>query len=298
MCMKKKVSVLIFTVLSLLMIIYTVDYKTFVSVLFSINLTYFFYAVIFFIFNYIFRAIRLRHLLRYQLNELPRLFNITGLYGSMNYFLPFRIGEFSLPFLLKKYYSLPLSNGLKTLLLIKVTDFLFLLFGLFTLIILDSDLVFCIISKYYITLLIITAIICIFFIIYMKVVNQELSRITDIIKKLDFELVIYTFFIWSMLLLQFYFLIQSLLPTASFTFIILLNIFGMIMAFTPVQGFANIGNFEISWIVAALAIEESSKYNVSIAASTHVLLTILVAIILLVIIVRKLLSSFINESIK
>ena len=127
--------------------------------------------------------------------------------------------------------------------------------------------------------------------VYKHFVIKQWPKLIDVLQQLNTRLVIYTFLVWLMLLLQFYFLILSILPSASFTFILLLNIFGVIFALSPIQGLANVGVYEFSWFVAAGTIGEAALYNISVAASTHILITVLVAIIFITAMGLRALSS-------
>jgi hypothetical protein len=198
-----------------------------------------------------------------------------------------KLGEISLPLLIKKHYSIPLKEGFSILFLTNVADLFFLLFSLVLIVVIDYQLFIDILAKHYMAIFLFILLLITLLFISLKVFIRKKNAFINAINKLDYKVASYTFLIWLMLILQMYCVLLSIFPEVSYLFILLLNLFGALFILTPFQGLANIGNYELSWLISSEFIADTANYNMTIAASTHILITILVTIILAVTIVRK-----------
>ena len=91
-------------------------------------------AVILCLLTSFFRAVRLNRLLAQRSQRLAECYAIVTVHNTLNNLLPFRLGEISIPVMLKTTFDVPVPSGIAALSILRFFDFaaigfIFLLFG-------------------------------------------------------------------------------------------------------------------------------------------------------------------------
>ena len=139
-----------------------VDLRNMIDALLDVNVLFYSLALFFYIASYFSRTWRL--VVMFGSGSFSRFFMIIC--GSMfiNHLLPFRSGELSLPYLLKKTSYVPYSEGLSALFLFRLLDILALLITFFFL----AGFMGMVVHKGIFGLLVIFAILIVFVIYHLK----------------------------------------------------------------------------------------------------------------------------------
>ncbi len=123
--MKTKVKILLFIVTIILVVIplSRIQLTDIVNTLIGIDPRYIVIGLVFYVLTSLFRALRFYILLNKQV-RIQDIFNVVCIHNMMNNILPARTGEISYIFLLKKYYDTKAGEGIATLLVARVFDFI------------------------------------------------------------------------------------------------------------------------------------------------------------------------------
>jgi len=130
-----KIVSIVITVILLAILFIQVSIKDIINILTNINPLYLLVGFIIYSCTYILRAVRF-HLLLNKEVSIKDLFHIECVHYMMNNLLPARTGELSYIYLLKTEQNKPTGEGLATLVIARIFDFIiisifFLLFSLF-----------------------------------------------------------------------------------------------------------------------------------------------------------------------
>lgn len=142
----KQITTIIAVVISgviLWLLFRNIDISFFLDLIKNLKRQYLLYAVLFYIASFFVRAIRLRMIL--HLKEIPTLVSVSTMHFFFNRVLPFKVGEFTLPLLLKKYADINFFHGIYYLLFLRFLDLyalLILLFCSMFIVKVDGELIF------------------------------------------------------------------------------------------------------------------------------------------------------------
>jgi hypothetical protein len=240
-------------------------------------------------FSYIFRAWRFRVLLNDEV-KITDLFDIECVHNMVNSLLPARTGELSYIYLLKSYTRRSTGEGIATLVVARIFDFIALaiLFFIAVLLIKDvpgffADLLW--IAAFFAIILLIIFIVLLhsgrkFAIFAQKTITKihlEKNRIADYIVRKSFEtaeslekirvgknisvLVLSSFLVWGSNFAIVYLLMSGMNFPISFFSVILGGTLILLTSVLPIQGIAGFGTTESIWTLAfvplGLSVEEA-----------------------------------------
>lgn len=172
--MKKKILGLLSFLISITLIVLllsVVNIHQMISTLISISLSFYGAAFIFYIVAYFSRTLRLTVL--FGPNNSSNFFLIICGHMFLNHFLPFRTGEFSLPFFLKKIIGVPYSKSMPLLVLLRLLDLIAVIFTFLLLLTLFSVAV----SSSIVSLSIILLILGVFAVFNLKTIFYWLMKL-------------------------------------------------------------------------------------------------------------------------
>ncbi|MCK5413414.1 MAG: flippase-like domain-containing protein [Candidatus Pacebacteria bacterium] len=266
------------------------DYKNIFLLFEKINYGYVIISFIFYFLLTLIRALRIKLLLHNRIN-IKGLFATVLINNLIINILPFRIGELSLPILLKKYSKVPKKEGFLLLLYLRAIDALVILFFLFFVILFFSSNIIQLKSISYIFIF---ALLLFIFTLLFKG-DTILSNIKNfsskkgnsrifnkIFKYTDSLLPVYKFYrnktkktlalsilIFITLIFAFGFILKAYPIDLNYIDVITISLIIIVTTSLPINGIAGIGILElgISSFLVSLGIDKS--LSIGIAFNYH-----------------------------
>lgn len=268
--MNKKVKIIISTLLTLIFVYYIasqIEWQQLTGIINKADYKLVFIAVLLYFISYIIRALRLKVIVNDKHITVKKLLSITLLHNLYNRILPARLGDFSLIYMLKHYANKNVSLSIGLFLILRIYDLMMSLiflsisyniifpFGLISLVLWVFVFIFLCFAIQPIKLI---------KIVYWIMEKVPLNiRIFDIIKqkltiiivgtkqleKISIRIYLFasTFAIWSLIIILFVCLLQSI----SINFKLLDTIFATALAnfswVLPINGLGGFGTMEASW---------------------------------------------------
>jgi uncharacterized protein (TIRG00374 family) len=299
-------------VISLIVLAYifaSIDWPTLYQLFTRFNWHWLILAWLVFIGNYFLRTLRFRALI-VQAEHIPLspLFAITSLHGMLNYILPARTGELSLPILLTRRLNVTLAASTVTLVAARFFDFLIIALLLPFILIIFPNLMPT--PAIYGTLILcvaiyLVAVLLILWIRYHKEKNifglvpifskskgaKFTEPIINALGKLTAELYklyqkgrfgyicLLTIFIWLSVYTNFYFLILAMGFRLSYLHVVIVSIIMVPLTLLPLQGLANLGTHELGWVVGLTLVGYKLDEALLIAVGSHFILLIFVLVL-------------------
>ncbi len=263
----------------------------------SLNWAWLIIAFLFHFANYYFRSARFISLL--NLTDFPflKIFGITNLYGMYLYLMPFKVGEASFPLLFKEHLNVPLVKSTASLLVARFTDFMVIALLIPSLLIsqwtnLSGWL------RYGAGLLSLVIFSLWIYFIWLvrnpdKILNSQvmnintkkaiLEKIRQIIlsiykeilridrQKKYWRILIITSLIWICIQATLFFIIKSLGFSIIITQVFMITIITLLLSLLPIQGIANLGSHEISWVTAFALFGFAYNDSLNIAVNSHLI---------------------------
>ena len=256
----------------------------------SANYLYLFFAFSLYIFVFVLRSLRIKILEKDK--DFLSLFSIIGINTFLNNILPARLGELSLPILLKKIYNFGYLKGSLYLILLRIFDFLSLFF-IFTLSFLyffyKRKLSLSFIYKHSFILglvLIFLSIFLLFSRYFMKKYKNKFEDIENILFNLNRKTLIFLFtislLIWSFKFFTFFLIFRALKYNFSYLETIFIVSFAEITTILPIHSLGGFGSFELGIIQGAYLLNISLKKGLEIGFSLHIFLLIFSFLVFLV----------------
>ncbi len=270
-----KILAVFITVILLILLFTQIDLADVIITLQNINLIYLIAGFFLYICSYFFRAWRFHILLNREVST-KDLFSIVCVHNAINSLLPARTGELSYVYLLKKSNNKTVGDGIATLIVARIFDFIALIILFFIAIILIKD-----IPKIIMDALWIIAIFAVFLLIILVLllfrgknvifyvqktaerlhcetnrgVNYLLRKGHETVESLDIIPVkksIAALLASSLLIWGFnYFIVYILMTGMNFRISVLLVILGgtfiLLTTVLPIQGIAGFGTTESVW---------------------------------------------------
>ncbi|MDV3503073.1 lysylphosphatidylglycerol synthase domain-containing protein [Marinobacter sp. M-5] len=260
---------------------------------FTYSIDWFFFCVSFalFMINYVFRSVRFCELLVSNVSPYI-LYGVSLVHGASNYFFPLKLGELSFPLLCKYFLNQSLSESGAALFLCRILDFLFILTLTVIVVFLWAEAYKIFedlgINQSTYTFFTITVIFFLLLLIFFLakcsgVFRQIWNKVLDIdrFRPLVFiKMIVLTSLIWFCILGNFYFLSMSLGYDVKPASMVIVSVIMVPLSLMPVQGFANVGTFELAWVSGLIMFGFSQGEALEIAVKVHVLLTVQVALML------------------
>jgi len=192
---KKTLTKIVAAVLTAVLIVVLLSQITLYDIattLTSIDPVYIIIGFILYLYTYFFRALRFHILLSNKVN-LKDLFSIVCVHNMANNILPARTGELSYVYLAKKLHNIPIGEGVASLMVARVLDFITIsfLFFLSTIFIRDlpdevSTLIWLIAGLLAVVLLLFLALV-----FFDEIVVEKIRRVANRFNALRFSLVQY-----------------------------------------------------------------------------------------------------------
>ena len=263
----------------------------------SLNWAWIIIAFLFHFANYYFRSMRFISLL--DLADFPflKILGITNLYGMYLYLMPFKVGEASFPLLFKEHLDVPLVKGTASLLVARFTDFMVIAFlipallisqwtnlsgwlrygaGLLSVVIFSLWLFFIwlvrnpdiLLNSRVMNINLKKAI--------MKKIRQIILRIFEEILRINrqkkyWRILMITFLIWICIQATLFFIIKSLGFSIVISQVFMIIIITLLLSLLPIQGIANLGSHEISWVTAFALFGFTYNDSLNIAVNSHLI---------------------------
>lgn len=265
----------------------------------NINKMYLLLGFFLYTFSYFLRGLRF-HLLLDKKISIPDLFHVVCVHNMVNSILPARSGELSYIYILKKYHAKSTGEGVATLMVARVLDFITisLLFFISSLFVNDIPETFSSIIWLVVSFTVLLAIF-LFVLLYAGefflrsansvfttlrlekngVVNFFLRKAIDIVNSFKniknsgkmIELCLISVFIWVTLYFLNYTLIKSLNIDISFFEVLLASTFVVFMSVLPVQGLGGFGTYEVGWTIGFVGIGLSKELAINSGVVVHII---------------------------
>jgi uncharacterized protein (TIRG00374 family) len=296
---RKKLITVLVTFLLLGIVLSQIRIEDLITTIKSINKTYLILGFFLYILSYVLRGLRF-HILLDKKISLPDLFHIVCVHNMVNSILPARSGELSYIYILKKYHDKSTGEGVATLMVARVLDFITisLLFFVSSLFVNDlpemfSSIIWLVISF--------TGLLAIFLIvllyageIFMRFANAiftafkldknvlvnfflgKAKEVVDSFKNIKnsgkmMELCIISVIIWLTLYSLNYTLIKSLDINIGFFEVLLASTFVVFMSVLPIQGLGGFGTYEVGWTIGFIGIGLSKELAINSGIVVHII---------------------------
>ena len=255
--------------------------------------------------SYVFRVVRLQVLLRIKSSVL--VFHVTAVNYFLNRILPFRLGELSLPLLLRKELNIKLSIGTAVLIYMRLVDLIVMvfLFSMATVITIKASMD---VSVYLMLMFQFLFLIVLFFYFnqgvsfFIRVLSPfknmrklcaSLAEVELFINQLNakvkVKVLLFTIANWLFVLAFYYCIILDMSINLSYvesTFVSLLSSFTLIL---PISGFANVGTFETGWAIGFKMLGISVQEALPVGLFVNVFATIITGLTVVIAWLNKLL---------
>lgn len=273
-----------------------VNFSQIVEVLLKVNLFYYFLAAFFYIVLIIFRTLRIKTMLNLKFSD---LFNLLMFTSFLNNVLPFKLGELSYTYLLKKKNKQSYKKGFSSLIVARVFDFIvhigFLIFGIIISTNLPNKSDFELLIPFLIVSLFILATVVFIMIflpdftvkLFSKLFNflPKFNQLKQFIKSFkNYKSSLLSTFFYSIAIyfsrgILNYFLIISLGFSLPLDVIIVVITFSVLSSFLPINGIANFGTRETVWTVILIYYGFTLESAVLLSFGTHILQLFYVSLI-------------------
>jgi hypothetical protein len=227
--------------------------------------------------NYCFRAMRLNVLTGNNLPVWPQGFYCTSMHGFANYMLPLRSGDLSLPLLLKSIIDMDLKIGATVLYKARLLEVFILGMWLVVASLYPSANLPAPVR----VVMMVSGILMILSPVLLRklfdlslIPPGKLKRAAQILSRtstLNSREILLTCGIWTSIAMGIWCITAAIQLNISVMNIVLLIALQMVMQLAPVQGFANTGNHEGSWVAALVLMNVPAESALKFALSSHVI---------------------------
>lgn len=286
----------VFSLLVLGYVFLTMDWYQVWETIRTINISWLLAALTFHLFTYVIRTLRFRFLL----DSSPGFFSILGatnLYGMYLYLMPVKTGEVALPLLYKDHLQIPLTQSTAALLAARFLDLVIMALLLPVLLVLQWTRLLPYLRL--VIVLISLAVIVFWLILIFLLKNPDkldpfigwlestrfsiLNRLGEISLRVFQEMgriyagkklwpaLLITAGIWLLVQNTLFGIISSLGFHVTLVQVIVVTLVMIPFTFVPLQGFANLGTYEISIVLAFALYGVSSADSLNIAIGSHII---------------------------
>lgn len=265
----------------------------------NINKIYLVLGFFLYVFSYFFRGLRF-HILLDKKISLTDLFHIVCVHNMVNSILPARSGELSYIYILKKYHDKSAGEGVATLIVARVLDFIIisLLFFVSSLFVNDLPEMFSSIIWLVVLFMVLLAVFLIILLyegeVFLRFANAifttfkldknilvnfflgKAKEVVDSFKNIKnngkmMELCIISFIIWLSLYFLNYALIKSLDINIGFFEVLLASTFVVFMSILPIQGLGGFGTYEVGWAIGFIGIGLTKELAINSGIVVHII---------------------------
>lgn len=259
--------------------------------------------------NYVFRAMRFASLVHSQKVSFHDMLKVGCFHSFYNYMLPLRAGEFSYVYYLNRITRTPVMEGLSTLLVSRVMDFIsVLLFFPVVLFFLRGQLS----DEFTRTIaifaggIVVLVVLLFFFVVRGRNMVHVLDRLMEKIglfrcrpwqtvrrklvefhqsfaaihtKRMYLQLLPISLLIWLSVYGTFYMVILALHVQINFWQVVLLMIMMVPTRLLPLQGVGDLGSHEIGWVIAFRIFGFAEEEALLVAFNSHIIIFVYVLIL-------------------
>lgn len=297
-----KLSAVIITVVLVAILLSQISIGDVVKTLISIEPIYLIIGFILYLCSYFIRALRFHILLNHKVS-IKDLFTIVCVHNMVNNILPARTGELSYIYLLQKYHNKKVGEGIATLLVARVFDFISisLLFFISALMIQDLPEI---IMKAILVIAFFFVLVVIFLITllsfgesfinlvrrFFRRFNLEKRYFADYLlrkgketvesfekiktKKTIFRVFLFSGLLWSLNYLIVFILLNSMNIFLPFPKIVVGATFILLITVLPIQGIGGFGTTEGVWAVVFVPLGLSLKIAIISGFSYHIIILV------------------------
>lgn len=296
MNLSKKIFAVVFSLFVLGYVLYTLDWDKAWETIRSLNIIWLLVALSFHLITYLIRTLRFRFLL----DNKPRFLSILGatnLYGMYLYLMPVKSGEVTLPLLYKNHMQTPLSQSAAALIAARFLDLIMMAMLLPILLTIQWAQLSPLLR--FVIILISLAVILIWIILLFLMEFPEklhpfitwfentrfsfLNRLGEIGMRIFTEMckiyngkkllpaLLVSAFIWLVVQCTLYSIISSLGIQVTLFQVVVVTLVMIPFTFIPLQGFANLGTYEISVVLAFSIYGVPPDESLNIAVGSHII---------------------------
>ncbi|HDD44645.1 MAG TPA: flippase-like domain-containing protein [Candidatus Desulfofervidus auxilii] len=294
-----KISAVIITITFVAILLSQIEVSNVITTLAGIDPLYLIAGFVLYVCSYFFRTLRFHILLNREV-RIKDLFNIVCVHNIANNILPARTGELSYIYLLKKLHNKKTGEGVATLMVARVFDFITIscLFSISALIIQDLPemivKVVWVIALFMILIVIFLIILLYFGILFLnlakkffRIFNSEKKQIIDyllrkgeeIVESFErikssgrvIEIIIVSMGIWLSLYSVNYILVTAMNINLSFFMVLLASTFSIFTTILPIQGIGGFGTLEGGWAVGFITVGLTKEIAISSGFAYHVI---------------------------
>ncbi len=275
----------------------------------NVNVMWLGLGLLFYFINYVFRAMRFRSLVHSQKVSFGDMLKVGCFHSFYNYMLPLRAGEFSYVYYLNRVTGTPAMEGLSTLLVSRVMDFIsVLLFFPVVLFFLRGQLS----SEFTRTIaifaggVVVLVVLLFFFVVRGRNMIQVLDRLMEKMRlsqsrlwqtvrhklgefhqsfatihtrRMYLQLLPISLLIWLSVYGTFYLVIRALHVQINFWQVVLLMIMMVPTRLLPLQGVGDLGSHEIGWVIAFRIFGFPEEEALLVAFNSHVIIFVYVLVL-------------------
>ena len=258
---------------------------TFLAQLKNIDYHWFIAGLSVFLLNYILRAYRILAVVKHNKIRYFNALSTVSIHGFLTYILPFKTGEISLPFLLNKQ-GVSIATSVQSLIKCRLLDLSCLGFLLFASLLTSNSSMAGEIKVLFLMLSILLLLSPYLFRKLTKIIPEKIKNWADKHKinirgtfhynKTEWVL---SLGVWVAIAMCLYCVVRSLNMPLTISDTMCLVAIQLPLQLIPVQGIANTGNHEASWLAGLALFGISSTQSLSFALSSHVLLSVYVIVL-------------------
>ncbi len=298
--MKKRIILaFIVTIILVAVLLSQINLGSIISAIFSIPPIYFLTGFILYLISYLLKTMRSIILLSKNLG-IRDLFPIICIHNVANYLFPARSGELSYIYLLKRVQNIPVSEGISTLMIARVFDFIAvsLLFfisvflvkdmpALFSNFILFIAFLFIVILLFLVSLLyhgekfliVIRRFCSILKLAKFKFVNFFLKKLEEIVKNFNIikskrtliHSLILSLLTWISIYFFTYLLLLGMNIRLGIETVILGSTFSILTGILPIQGIGNFGTYETAWMILFIPLGITKEMAIISGFTVHII---------------------------
>ena len=297
-----KISAVVITAVLLAILLSQIQIADIIVTLASIDPLYLVAGFILYTCSYFFRALRFHILLNKEV-RLRDLFNIVCVHNMVNNILPARTGELSYIYLLKKLHNKKTGEGIATLFVARVFDFISISLLFLVSAFMMHELPKMIIKSVWVIALFL-GLIAIFLIallffgkpflnlvkIFFERFNWDKKHFADYLlrkgeetvesfekikisgKIIIIALILNSFAIWLLLYSLNYILVRAMDINLSYFEVVFASTFAVFTTILPIQGIGGFGTLESGWTVGFIAVGVTKEVAISSGFGFHIIL--------------------------
>ncbi|NQU98257.1 flippase-like domain-containing protein [Candidatus Woesearchaeota archaeon] len=268
------------TIIILYFLLKDIPFNTFIVLAEKITVQVLFITFFTYLLMNLARAMRIKKI--FPSIKFSKLANIVFIHNMINNILPFRIGEFSYIYMIKKEKSS--SQAISSLMILRITDLIgvFLIFSCSLLFIPLNDTITKLFG--YILLIVIASVVFIFGFAkinllkfkIIKDVRQSLKKYTP--RKISL-LTVDSLIIWVLSFLFYYFFIIALGIELSFFQVVVAAVLIIFSTILPISGIGGFGTTELAWTIGLMIFGVEKNIAIMSGLLIHVIKIVMFVII-------------------